>query len=176
MMLTIALFTIVGGFLGERRRSVMSASEPPPRTSAILVLFSVAMVASMIGEGTGRSASTPVASPPGPTPFSSESALGAAPVYPGPSNGAPLPRLNLPITYYYGPGPRHPVPPPSPAPPPAVGAAPAPVQPSPTPSATGLPVPPPPLPACASGVSAPSTSAGPIVIGPCTAPSIAPRQ
>jgi hypothetical protein len=168
VMLAIAVPAVLGGFVAERGRGAVTRSGRPPVVSVMPILFSVVMSGALVGGALGRDASRP---PPQSeaAPELSQAALGSAPVYPGPSNGAPLPRLNLPITYNYGPGPRHPVPPSAPAPSPALGAGAVPDQSGPVPSTVPFPVPAP-VSGCASGVG--SASRGPIAIGPCLRPSV----
>jgi len=173
IMFTIAVAGVLGGVVSERGRVAVKEPRRPPRTSVTLILFSVLMVGAVIGDGLERAPSTPP-SMSGAAPSTSQSAVGAVPVYPGPSNDAPLPRLNLPITYNYGPGPRHPVPSPGSAPP-AFGANGAPARPAPSPSTGQAPLPTVPLPSC---TSAPKPTAGgtngPPVTAPVTEPCVGP--
>jgi hypothetical protein len=168
IMLSISVAVVIRGVVSEGGRVAFRDSRQPPRTGVPLILFSLAMVGALMGAGLGGRPSTPRPSALGPAPSPSEfeSAIGAVPVYPGPSNGAPLPRLNLPITYDYGPGPRHPVPPAGSAPP-ALGANLAPQPSGLAPSTT--PVPPPvPLPSCVSSLEPVAPGVGSVrVIASC---------
>jgi hypothetical protein len=168
IMCAISVAVVIGGVVSESGRVAVRDSRRPPRTSVTLILFSLAVVGALVGTGLGSPQSTPRPSALGPAPSSFQSAVGAAPVYPGPSNDAPLPRLNLPMTYDYGPGPRHPVPPPGSAPPSALGANSAPEQPGLAPSTTPVPPPPVPLPSCVSSLDSGAPGAGGVrVIAPC---------
>jgi hypothetical protein len=172
IMFAISVTVVLGGVVSERGRVAVTDSRRPPRTGVTLALFSLAVVGALMGAGLGGRPSTPQPSAVGPAPSSFQSAVGAVPVYPGPSNGAPLPRLNLPITYDYGPGPRHPVPPPGSAPPSALGANSgvnsAPEGSGLAPSTTPLPPPPVPLPSCLASAEPGAPGAGGVrVIAPC---------
>jgi hypothetical protein len=175
IMFAMSVTVVIGGVVSEGRRVAASDSRRPPRTGVALILFSLAVVGALLGAGPGSRPSTPRPSALGPAPSSSESesALGAVPVYPDPSNGAPLPRLNLPITYDYGPGPRHPVPPPGSAPPSALGADWAPEPPESAHSRIPVPLPPVPMPSCASALEHAAPDAGTVrVIAPCLGASV----
>jgi hypothetical protein len=170
IMLAISVVVVIGGVVSEGGRVTPRDSRRPPRTGVTLILFSLAVIGSLMAAGLGGRPSTPRASALGPAPSLSESqsAIGAVPVYPGPSNGAPLPRLNLPITYDYGPGPRHPVPPPASAPPPAMGANWNPGRSGPAPSTIPVSPPPVPLPSCVSSLEPAAPGVGSVrVIAPC---------
>src|SRR5437588_9700628 len=145
-MLAICGVAVVKRVVGGHGRVASGASRRPPSAGVIPLLFSLAITGALMGDGLGRPPSTPRISTFGPAPSSSQAALGRTPIYPGPSNDAPLPRLNLPITYDYGPGPRHPVPSVPSAPPPALGGNAAPTRPAPVGPTT--PAPPVPLPSC----------------------------
>jgi hypothetical protein len=170
-MFTIAGVAAFGGLVGRSGELAEHPREPrrPPAVSVIPALFSLVMAGSLIAGNLGKTAKTPSASSAGEASWVSQSALRAVPVYPGPSNGAPLPRLNLPITYDYGPGPRHPVPPSSWVPPTQVGADGG-TQGAPRDPSITQPGPSAPVPSCASAITGPATPGSPIVIGPCTAP------
>jgi hypothetical protein len=174
IMFTISAVVVIGGHVGDVGQVAVRDSRRPPRTSVVLMLFSLVVVGALMGGGLASRPSAPRASPFEPAPSTSQAALESAPVYPGPSNHAPLPRLNLPITYDYGPGPRRPVPSPGSAPP-AVGAdgptgteAPAPAG-----STPHVPQPPVSLPSCVSTLEhAGGGAGGALVTGPCFGPSV----
>lgn len=175
IMFAITAVTLIGGiqshFGGEGHRGAVRERRPPKGTSVIPVLV---VVGAVIGVGMARVVRTP------PSPAAEQQAstyqavLGGAPVYRGPSNGAPLPRLNLPITYDYGPGPRHPTPLPTDVPSSPLATGGTNQSPSTSPSANQPPVSPIPLPSCSSlsgGPPGSSGSGGRIVIGPCVVPT-----
>ncbi len=112
MILAISVGALLRGLVVARGRGAVARSRRCPPVSVIPVLFSVVMVGALTLGGLGRATSAPPRQSQ-PALQLPQAALDAAPVYPGPSNEAPLPRLNLPITYNYGPGPRHPVPSPA---------------------------------------------------------------
>jgi hypothetical protein len=174
IMLVIAAVAVLGG-LTRWHRATAGPQRRPLAVSLTPVLFSIARVGSVIGGGLGKAPTPPAssASSVGQMSSGSQTVVGTAPVYPGPSNGAPLPRLNLPITFDYGSGPQ-PVPTPSYSPP---------LQPEPDrtttpppgdPSVTKLAVPTVPCPSYSPRSPGASGFGGPMVIGPCIAPPAPP--
>lgn len=174
IMLVVAAVAVLGG-LTRLCRATPGPQRRPLAVSLAPVLFSIAMVGSMIGGGLGRAPTPPafLASPVGQTPPGSQTALGDAPVYPGASNGAPLPRLNLPITFDYGSG-RQPVPTPSYSPPLQPEPDRTTTLPSGDPSVAKLAVPTVPCPSYSLRSPGPSGLGVPIEIGPCIAQPVPP--
>jgi hypothetical protein len=109
-----ALLSSTAGFLDRRR---------PRRVSVLPLAFAVAVTGAVMNAGfSGALGQHRITTPP-PVSSVADPPPTSASVYPGPPGGASLPKLNLPITFDYGPGPRHPTPgPPSlPQASPAVG-------------------------------------------------------
>jgi hypothetical protein len=175
LIVVVALVGVFGGVVGEARRAAVRAPRRPRAVSVIPVVFSLGIISSSVGAGLAKTTSPRAPTSVGETPSVSQSGLGAVPVYPGPSNEAPLPRFNLPTIYNYGPGPRHPVPYPPASPRPLLGVSGVP-EPSSTPSgrelpaSAGRPVSPP---SCPSSLTLPPISPGPTAIGPCPGSAVA---
>jgi hypothetical protein len=175
-MLVITVSGVFGRLVYTGGRGTGRAARQPPVVSVMPVVFSLVMIGSVVGAGLTKTTSPPAPTSVGQTPSVYQSGLGGDPVYPGPSNDAPLPRLNLPTIYNYGSGPRHPVPDPSSSVRPLLGVNRVPEHSS-ARSGTELPapaVPPVPPPACPSSSTLPPTPPGPIAIGPCLGSPVPP--
>jgi hypothetical protein len=165
---------VIDGVMGERGGVAVRHSRRPPRTSVIPILFSLAVLGALMSDGLGGPPSTPRSSAFDSAPSLSQAALGTAPVYSGPSNDARLPRLNLPITYDYGPGPRHPVSSAGSTSSPVFGADGVPPRPAPAPSADQPPPSSPATPPSCFTISEPAAPGArvTIVTGPCPGGSV----
>lgn len=100
-----ALLSRTAGFLGKRR---------PRRVSVLPLAFAVAVTGALMNAGFRGALGQHRAPAPPPVSTVADPPPASAPVYPGPPSGAPLPKLDLPITFDYGPGPRYPTPGPGP--------------------------------------------------------------
>ena len=122
----IALLILTATTIGLIRSAGLLDSWRPRGVSVLPIAFALAVTGALLstglrGESDQSRPVTPTASPPASS--LADGPPASVPVYPGPPTDAPLPRLDLPITFDYGPGPRYPVPGPGPSSPPPASPA-----------------------------------------------------
>jgi hypothetical protein len=100
-----ALLTRTDGLVDRRR---------PRRVSVVPLAFALAVTGALMNAGFNGALGEHRAPRPPPGSSVADPPPASAPVFSGPPSGAPLPKLNLPITFDYGPGPRYPTPGPGP--------------------------------------------------------------
>jgi hypothetical protein len=110
-MIALLVFTATTIILIRSTRSLCTWR--PRGVSVVPIAFAVAVTGALMNAGFRGELGqphpvTPSASPPASSVADAPPA--SVPVYPGPPTDAPLPKLDLPITFDYGHGPRYPVP------------------------------------------------------------------